>query len=71
MARKPLRVQAGTTIADRMGSGKAGRAYARDTLRSGGGRLNELFATGDVPLEQMIEQAFGLAASTARGQRSW
>lgn len=61
-------VRAGTTIADRMGAAVRQAEHTLATLyEAEAERLNELFATGDVPLEQMIEQAFGLAASTARG----
>ncbi len=60
-------VRAGSAIADRMG---AAVTRAEQTLAKLYGteaeRLNELFATGDVPPDEMIEQAFGLAASTAR-----
>ncbi len=60
-------VRAGTTIADRMGAAvKQAELTLAKLYGAEAERLNELFATGDVPLEQMIEQAFGLAASTAR-----
>ncbi|MGB3023995.1 MAG: hypothetical protein WBB39_04310 [Candidatus Saccharimonadales bacterium] len=60
-------VRAGTTIADRMGAAvKQAELTLAKLYGAEAERLNELFATGDVPLEQMIEQAFGLAASTVR-----